>query len=53
LINAGKRLDPDRCHAFRITETKTLSLAEHVNLLAKHAKQKPVVIDCNNPIDER
>jgi hypothetical protein len=33
------RLDSDRRHGFRINQTKTPSLAEHANLLAKHAKQ--------------
>ena len=38
-MHRGKRLDSDRCHVFRINQTKVPSLAKPANLLAKHAKR--------------
>ena len=43
-------LDSDRRHGFRINQIKTPSLAEHANLLAKHAKQKLVVFLAKGPL---
>ena len=36
--DTGKCFNSYRCHVDTIIPAKTLSLAEHVNLLAKHAK---------------